>query len=144
MNYIELYKVCKDYASFVEQNFKQVNALTEIITSADSEDCIEIAIKHPDFDFEKDSDLIPLLLRKEDAIISPIRKGVADSIYNSIDEKRELINKTIEEAKRIAEKVAPDWVDETLEDITDIKVTVSQSEMKKDLPQDILDLYFGD
>lgn len=164
MNYIELYKVCKDYADFVEANFEKVEAVTNVLTDKTINNYQDIPADEV-LTFMSAGDIIPMLLKKQDAIISPIQKEIAELILCSIDERREMTNaikETLEsncmhhlftdictpEEEPAEESVDKNWIDDIFDDTDasqDFQVKISTKKIdEEDLLKDLFKDFFGD
>lgn len=165
MNYIELYKACKDYAEFVEANFEKVEAVTNVLDDQNIESYQDISADEV-LTFMSAGDIIPMLLRKQDAIVSPIQKEIAELILRSIDERREMTNtikETLEnncmhhlftdvctsEEEPAEEPINENWIDDIFDDTgaksQDFQVKISTKKTdEEDLLEDLFKDFFGD
>ena len=90
MDFIDLYKVCKDYVLFVEKNMNSVITCNKVAKADSFEDFLS-QIDISNIDIEHDTQVFNVLLSKTLAIKNPIRMELAEDIVKSVENTRDLM-----------------------------------------------------
>lgn len=90
VDFIDLYKVCKDYVLFVEENMNSVITCNKVAKADSFEDFLS-QIDISDIDIDHDTQVFNILLSKTLAITNPIRLELADDIVKSVENTRDLM-----------------------------------------------------
>lgn len=90
MDFIDLYKVCKDYVIFVEKNMNSVITCNKVAKADSFEDFLS-QIDISNIDIEHDTQVFNVLLSKTLAIKNPIRMELAEDIVKSVENTRDLM-----------------------------------------------------
>lgn len=92
IDFIDLYKVCKDYVLFVEENMHSVITCNKVAKADSFEDFLS-QVDISNIDMEHDTQVFEILLSKTLAIKNPIRLELADDIVQSVENTRNLMVK---------------------------------------------------
>lgn len=92
IDFIDLYKVCKDYVLFVEENMSSVITCNKVAKADSFEDFLS-QVDISNIDIEYDTQVFEILLSKTLAIKNPIRLELADDIVQSVENTRNLMVK---------------------------------------------------
>lgn len=90
VDFIDLYKVCKDYVLFVEKNMNSVITCNKVAKADSFEDFLS-QIDISNIDIEHDTQVFNVLLSKTLAITNPIRLELAEDIAKSVENTRDLM-----------------------------------------------------
>ena len=90
VDFIDLYKVCKDYVLFVEKNMNSVITCNKVAKADSFEDFLS-QIDISNIDIEHDTQVFNVLLSKTLAIKNPIRMELAEDIVKSVVNTRDLM-----------------------------------------------------
>lgn len=90
VDFIDLYKVCKDYVLFVEKNMNSVITCNKVAKADSFEDFLS-QIDISNIDIEHDTQVFNVLLSKTLAIKNPIRMELAEDIVKSVENTRDLM-----------------------------------------------------
>jgi len=90
IDFIDLYKVCKDYVLFVEENMNSVTTCNKVAKADSFEDFLS-QVDISNIDIEHDTQVFEILLSKTLAIKNPIRLELADDIVQSVENTRDLM-----------------------------------------------------
>ena len=90
VDFIDLYKVCKDYVLFVEENMNSVITCNKVCESNSFEDFIS-QMDMDNIDVEHDTQVFDVLLSKTLAIKNPIRLELAEDIVKTVESTRDLM-----------------------------------------------------
>ena len=90
VDFIDLYKVCKDYVLFVEENMNSVITCNKVAKADSFEDFLS-QIDISNIDIEHDTQVFNVLLSKTLAIKNPIRMELAEDIVKSVENTRDLM-----------------------------------------------------
>lgn len=134
MNYIEMYKLCKEYTDFVEANMQSVQRINDVARCDTLEEFLEM---HGDghFDIDVDSMILTELVGYKNAIARPIQEEmidamqnlihISDDIYNSIHTFQEKSEDT-STLEKMADKIVNDFIKNNphlVEDVTEAEAT---------------------
>ena len=90
VDFIDLYKVCKDHVLFVEKNMNSVITCNKVAKADSFEDFLS-QIDISNIDIEHDTQVFNVLLSKTLAIKNPIRMELAEDIVKSVENTRDLM-----------------------------------------------------
>ena len=90
VDFIDLYKVCKDYVLFVEENMDSVITCNKVCESDSFEDFLS-QVDMDKIDMEHDTQVFDVLLSKALAVKNPIRLELAEDIVKTVESTRDLM-----------------------------------------------------
>lgn len=131
MDYIEFYKLCKEYTDFVEANMQSVQRINDVARCDTVEEFLEM---HGDDCFNTDTDSMILieLAKNKNAIARPIQEEMIDTMQKIINLNDDICNgihvaqeihKDTSELEEIADEIVNDYLEKNShlleEDIVD-------------------------
>lgn len=90
VDFIDLYKVCKDYVLFVEENMDSVITCNKVCESDSFEDFLS-QVDMDKIDMAHDTQVFDVLLSKALAVKNPIRLELAEDIVKTVESTRDLM-----------------------------------------------------
>lgn len=134
MDYIAMYKLCKEYTNFVEANMESVQKINDVAKCDTLEEFLEI---HGDacFDIDTDSMILTELVSYKNAIARPIQEEMIDAMQSLINISDDICNDmhTFQEKsedtstlEKMADEIVNDFIENNphlLEDIEDATET---------------------
>ena len=119
MNYMTMYKLCKEYTDFVEANMQAVQRINDVAQCDTVEEFLEM---HGDDCFDTDSDSMILieLAKNRNAIVRPIQEEMIDTMQKIINLNDDICNRIhvaqeIHEDTSELEEIADEIVNDYLE-----------------------------
>ena len=117
MDYIEFYKLCKEYTDFVEANMESVQRVNDVAQCDTFEEFLEM---HSDghFDIDVDNMILTELINHKNAIARPVQEEMIEAMQNLINISNNIcddihtfqeMSEDTSELEEIADKIVNDY-----------------------------------